>query len=76
MTDVRLRLDVVDRPGMLGEVSSVVSAADTNIKVASARAVAGGRGIIWLTVVIEDAAHLERVRRTLGAIEGVRRVER
>ncbi len=76
VTDVRLRLDVMDRPGMLGDVSTVVSSVDTNIKEARARALAGGRGVIWLTVAVEDAVHLERVRRALGTIEGVRRVDR
>ena len=74
--DVRLRMDVSDRPGMLGDVTNAVSGLDTNIREASARTLTGRKGVITLTVEVADAAHLERVRRALAAIEGVRRVER
>jgi GTP pyrophosphokinase len=74
--DVRLRLDVTDRPGMLGDVTTAVSSIDTNIREASAKAGSAGRGVIHLTVAVEDVAHLERIRRVLGVVEGVERVDR
>ena len=74
--DVRLRLDVADRPGMLGDVTGAISGMDTNIKEASAKVRSGGRATINLRVEVADVAHLERARRALALIEGVLHVAR
>lgn len=74
--DARLRVAVADRPGMLGDVTSALSSIDTNISEASARSLAGGRGVIGLRIEVTDVAHLERVRKDLAGIDGVVEVVR
>ena len=74
--ETRLRIAVADRPGMLGDVTGALSALDTNIREASARSTPSGRGTITLRVDVADVAHLERIRRTLAAIDGVLDVQR
>ena len=74
--DVRLRLDVMDRPGMLGDVTSAVSGMDTNIREAAAAVLPSGRATITLRIEVNDVAHLERARRRLAQIEGVLHVAR
>ena len=73
---VRLRLDVADRPGMLGDVTGALSAMDTNIKEAAAKVRTGGRATINLRIEVADVAHLERATRSLALIDGVLHVAR
>jgi guanosine-3',5'-bis(diphosphate) 3'-pyrophosphohydrolase len=74
--EARLRLDVSDRPGMLGDVTGALASMDTNIREASAKTLAAGRGAIGLRIEVADIVHLERVRRALESIDGVLAVVR
>jgi GTP pyrophosphokinase len=74
--EVTIKIHVQDRPGILGAVTGALTALQTNTRSASARTLRGGRGLIVLTVEVEDIAHLNRVREALRAVEGVERLAR
>lgn len=73
---VSLRVDVENRPGMLGDVTGALSALETNIRHATARSLSSRKGVILLAVEVEDTDHLERVVRALQEVGGVRHVSR
>ena len=72
---VRLTLEVTDRKGILADVSSRVAGVDTNIKTLEA-STDELEGRIEMTLEVNDLKHLEKVIKSLRAIEGVRNVER
>ena len=74
---VRLTMQVEDRKGMLAEISAKVSDINTNITNMEART--GGddqQARIDMTVEIRDVKHLEKVIKSIKAVEGVLGVER
>jgi GTP diphosphokinase / guanosine-3',5'-bis(diphosphate) 3'-diphosphatase len=75
---VRLTMQVEDRRGMLAEISAKVSDINTNITNMEARTGAAGdhQARIEMTVEIRDVKHLERVIKSIKAVEGVLGVER
>jgi GTP diphosphokinase / guanosine-3',5'-bis(diphosphate) 3'-diphosphatase len=75
---VRLTMQVEDRRGMLAEISAKVSDINTNITNMEARTGAAGdhQARIDMTVEIRDVKHLERVIKSIKAVEGVLGVER
>ena len=73
---VRLRISVEDRKGILADVSSRIADINTNIRDVEATVGTDHRGSIRMTVEISDLKHLERVMKSLRAVEGVLAVER
>jgi GTP pyrophosphokinase len=75
---VRLTMQVEDRRGMLAEISAKVSDINTNITNMEARTGTGGdqQARIDMTVEIKDVKHLERVIKSIKAVDGVLDVER
>jgi GTP pyrophosphokinase len=73
---VRLRIAVADRRGILADVSSRIAGINTNIRDVEATVDAEHRGSIRMTVEIADLKHLERVMKSLKAVDGVLNVER
>ncbi|MBI4886618.1 MAG: bifunctional (p)ppGpp synthetase/guanosine-3',5'-bis(diphosphate) 3'-pyrophosphohydrolase [Acidobacteria bacterium] len=75
---VRLTMQVEDRKGMLAEISARVSGINTNITTMEARTGTGGdhQARIDMTVEIKDVKHLERVVKSIKAVDGVLGVER
>jgi GTP pyrophosphokinase len=73
---VRLTMEVEDRKGVLAAVSAKVADINTNIKNIEARTDNDQRGHIDMTVEISDMKHLERVIKSLKAVNGVLDVER
>ena len=72
---VELEIIMDDRQGILARVVSAVSNLKTNIRQMETRT-ADGKATVELVLEIEDLKHLERVRRSLTAVEGVLRVDR
>jgi len=72
---VRLKIAVEDRRGILADVSSRIAGINTNIKDIEAT-VDELRGSIRMTVEINDLKHLEKVLKSIRAVEGVIAVER
>jgi GTP pyrophosphokinase len=72
---VRLSMSVEDRKGILAELSSKIAGINTNIT--NLEATTGdARGRIEMTVEIQDMKHLEKVIKSIRAVEGVLQVER
>jgi GTP pyrophosphokinase len=73
---VRLSIQVEDRKGILADISTKIAGIDTNIKNVEATSNGDHRGRIRMTVEINDMKHLEKVIKSLRAIQGVLDVER
>jgi GTP pyrophosphokinase len=73
---VRLTMQVEDRRGILAELSAKVADINTNITSVEASTDEDHRGRIDMTVEINDLKHLEKVMKSLRAVEGVLGVER
>ena len=72
---VRLTVKVEDRKGILADVSAKVAGINTNIKTMEATT-DEREGRIEMTVEINDVKHLEKVLKSLRAVDGVLNVER
>jgi guanosine-3',5'-bis(diphosphate) 3'-pyrophosphohydrolase len=72
---VKLTMEVEDRKGLLAAVSARVADINTNIKNMEARTGEDGARID-MTVEISDLKHLEKVIKSLRAVDGVIGVER
>ena len=73
---VKLTMEVEDRQGLLAAVSARIAGINTNIKNMEAKTDEDKRARIDMTVEISDLKHLERVMKSLRAVEGVIDVER
>jgi len=72
---VKLTMEVEDRKGVLAAVSAKIADINTNIKNMEARTGEDGARID-MTVEISDLKHLEKVIKSLRAVDGVIGVER
>jgi GTP pyrophosphokinase len=72
---VRLSIQVEDRKGILADVSAKIAGINTNIRNVEAK-VDDQIGRIDMTVEISDVKHLQKVIKSLKAIDGVVDVER
>ena len=73
---VKLTMEVEDRKGLLAAVSARIAGINTNIKNMEAHTDDDQRARIDMTVEISDLKHLEKVMKSLRAVEGVIDVER
>ncbi len=73
---VRLTIHTDDRPGMLNELTSILTGDKTNISSLEARADGGRDAVIEMTIEIQNMKHLERILVAMRRIPGVRDVER
>ena len=72
---VRLTMEVEDRKGILAELSAKIASINTNIT--NMEATTGDRrGRIEMTIEIKDVKHLEKVIKSIRAVDGVLDVER
>ena len=74
----RTNLQVVskDRPNLLVDISTILSAAKVHISSLNARSTADGFALISLAVDVSDSQQLQAVMRRLEQISGVMRVTR
>ena len=73
---VKLTMEVEDRKGLLAAVSARIAGINTNIKNMEAHTDEDQRARIDMTVEISDLKHLEKVMKSLRAVDGVIDVER
>jgi len=73
--DIELQVLIEDRTGMLAKIVSLIANLKTNIRNIDART-ADGRGTIDLVLEVADLKQLEKVIRSISAIDGVQRVTR
>jgi GTP pyrophosphokinase len=72
---VRIKLEIEDRRGLLAEITSRISDAETNIRHIDSR-IEAGRGRINLIVDLADVDHFKRITGLLAKIPGVLAVSR
>jgi GTP pyrophosphokinase len=73
---VKLTMEVEDRKGVLAAVSAKIAGINTNIKNMEAHTADDHHARIDMTVEISDLKHLEKVMKSLRAVDGVLDVER
>ncbi|HLI84703.1 MAG TPA: bifunctional (p)ppGpp synthetase/guanosine-3',5'-bis(diphosphate) 3'-pyrophosphohydrolase [Bryobacteraceae bacterium] len=74
---VRIVVHTDDRPGMLNQLTSVLSDDNTNIRSLEAKAeVDHDGGVVEMTVDVRDKRQLERIVASMRRLSGVRDVER
>jgi guanosine-3',5'-bis(diphosphate) 3'-pyrophosphohydrolase len=72
---VELEIMMEDRQGILARVVSAIANLKTNIRQMETRS-ADGKASVDLVLEIADLKHLEKVTRSLSAVDGVLRVDR
>jgi GTP pyrophosphokinase len=74
--EVRIAVEVEDRPGLLADITAVLAGAQTDIRDAQAKTFDDRTASIDLTLRIQDLKHLERVLKSIRGVSGVLDVER
>ncbi|MEB3221297.1 MAG: bifunctional (p)ppGpp synthetase/guanosine-3',5'-bis(diphosphate) 3'-pyrophosphohydrolase [Candidatus Sericytochromatia bacterium] len=73
---VEIEIELIDRVGLLKDVSAKIADAKTNIRAARIRTLKNKAALISLVVDISDTAHLQRVLSTVGKMSDVIRANR
>jgi GTP pyrophosphokinase len=73
---VKIAVRTLDKPGMLGSVSSAIGAAEANITHAEATTSEDRQGLLTFSLEIRDVEHLNRVIKSIEALNGVVDVRR
>jgi guanosine-3',5'-bis(diphosphate) 3'-pyrophosphohydrolase len=74
--DVRIAVDVEDRPGLLAAITAVLAEMNTDIRDAQVRTFDDRTASIELTLRINDLKHLDKVVKSVRGVAGVKDVER
>jgi len=74
--EVRVSVEVEDRPGLLAAITRVLAELDTDIRNAEVRTHPDSTASIEFTLRIQDLKHLERVVKAIRQVSGVIDVER
>ncbi len=69
--EVTLSVDVEDRQGILADITSVIAGSNTDIRNIEAKTFEDKKGAIDLTLSINDLKHLEKITRSIRAVDGV-----
>ena len=74
--DVRISVEVEDRPGLLAAITALLADMKTDIRNAGVRTFDDRTASIELTLRIQDLKHLDKVVKSVRAVAGVIDVER
>jgi len=74
--EVRISVNVEDRPGLLAAITGVLAGMNTDIRDAQARTFDDRTASIDLTLRVHDLKHLEKVVKSIRGVGGVLDVER
>jgi GTP pyrophosphokinase len=74
--EVRIAVEVEDRPGVLAAITAVLAGMKTDIRSAEAKTFDDHTAFVDLTLRIQDLKHLEKVVKSIRAVAGVIDVER
>jgi GTP diphosphokinase / guanosine-3',5'-bis(diphosphate) 3'-diphosphatase len=74
--EVRISVEVQDRPGLLAAITTVVAGMNTDIRNAEARTFDDRTAAVELTVRVQDLKHLERIVKAVRGVTGVLKVSR
>jgi GTP pyrophosphokinase len=73
---VKLTIFCDDRPGMLKELTAIISDENTNIRSVDSRPGPNADAIVEFVVETEDVRHLTRLVQGMRRVPGVREVQR
>jgi guanosine-3',5'-bis(diphosphate) 3'-pyrophosphohydrolase len=74
--DVRISVDVEDRPGLLAAITALLAGMKTDIRDAEVKTFENRTACIDMTLRINDLKHLDRVVKSVRGVNGVIDVER
>jgi GTP pyrophosphokinase len=74
--EVRIAVEVEDRPGLLAAITAVLASMNTDIRTAEAKTFDDHTASIDMTLRIQDLKHLEKVLKSIKGVSGVIDVER
>src|SRR5688572_8077505 len=74
--EVRIAVEVEDRPGLLAAITALLASMNTDIRTAEAKTFDDRTAAIDLTLRIQDLKHLEKVLKAIRGVSGVSDVER
>jgi GTP diphosphokinase / guanosine-3',5'-bis(diphosphate) 3'-diphosphatase len=74
--EVRIAVEVEDRPGLLAAITALLASMNTDIRTAEAKTFDDRTAAIDLTLRIQDLKHLEKVLKAVRGVSGVIDVER
>lgn len=74
--NVQIRMETLDRPGILANISQAVASCGSNIVNANITTTDDGKGKISFTINIKDLTHLQTIIKTVESLDGVIHVER
>jgi GTP pyrophosphokinase len=74
--DVRLNVEVEDRPGLLAAITAVLAGMSADIRNAEVRTFDDRTAAVELVLRIQDLKHLDKVVRSVRGVAGVIDVER
>lgn len=71
-----IRIEALDRVGLLNDISAIFSASNTNITAANIRSLPDKRALLELTVDVRDVKHLGDLLTSVGRLSDILRIER
>jgi len=74
--NVQIRMETLDHPGILANISQAVASCRSNIVNANITTTDHGKGKISFTINIKDLNHLQTIIKTVESLDGVIQVER
>jgi GTP pyrophosphokinase len=74
--DITLSVSVEDRKGILADITSIIAETDTDIRTVEAKTFEDQKGTIDVTVSISNVKELDRISRSIRAVDGVLDVAR
>ncbi len=74
--DITLSVNVEDRKGILADITSIIAETNTDIRTVEAKTFEDQKGTIDVTVSITNVKELDRISRSIRAVDGVLDVAR
>ena len=71
-----IRIEALDRVGLLNDISAIFSSSNTNITAAKIKSLPDKRALLELTVDVRDIKHLNELMNNVGRLSDVLRIER
>lgn len=71
-----IRIEALDRVGLLNDISAIFSTSDTNITAAKFKTQPGKKAVIELSIEVRDVKHLGNLIGKVGRLSDVLRIER
>ena len=74
--EANIRIEALDRVGLLNDISAIFSATNTNITAANIRSLPDKRAVLDLTIDVRDIKHLNELMTSVGRLSDILKIER